>query len=282
MNLAEYCTQINRETGAVVHIETWGHHAFYLMESLKIPHEIGTHYGGYCRWFRSNNGFPICRKNKLRSREIARKGREFCGICPNGVWEMAIPVLFEEYKPITVYLGHLSVPDIPLQSINGNTYSGKPLTPLTPEKKKKLRHYGRFLAQFIKFELINYVEDKKYQTKQRPVDFYLQSCDSFIDNRYHENISLGQLSEELNVNTNYLGEIIKTETGKSFRQLLTEKRLHSASLRLVLEASSISEIAYDCGFSDSNYFCKLFSAKFGISPLKYRKQQRSGQRQNAP
>ena len=35
---------------------------------------------------------------------------------------------------------------------------------------------------------------------------------------------------------------------------------------------SIRQVAYDCGFNDSNYFSKVFKEVVGISPLQYKRQ----------
>ena len=49
-------------------------------------------------------------------------------------------------------------------------------------------------------------------------------------------------------------------------------RLRNAMTMLAESSFSIKEIATACGFSAANYFSKVFLAKLGISPLKYRRQ----------
>jgi AraC family transcriptional regulator len=68
--------------------------------------------------------------------------------------------------------------------------------------------------------------------------------------------------------------LLSTYTGKSFRQILTELRVEAAAQRLRQGNRSLTEIAFDCGFSDQSHFSRVFSKMMGASPGDYRK--RSG------
>lgn len=283
MQLEKYCSQISRETGAVININTSRHPAFSHAEALRLSPDFTVHQGPFCVWARRNEGFAVCRQNKLRSLKIAAAGRCFCGTCPWGIWELAVPVKSVKRFSVVVYLGHFLLPDSIPKFLNGKIYSG-PLPPvITSEKKKLLNHYGRFIAEFIKFELDAFAEDNKHRTKHQTEEYYCMRWENFLTERYAENISLGQLAEELKVNPNYLGSMLLKKNGKTFRQLLTEKRLYIASLNLVMNPElNISQIADMCGFCDSNYFCKLFSKEFKISPRRFRLRHRSGKTNSAP
>ena len=57
---------------------------------------------------------------------------------------------------------------------------------------------------------------------------------------------------------------------------ILEARLEKAVARLTAERrGSITELAFDCGFSDSAYFSRCFRAHFGVSPRDYRQQRRA-------
>jgi AraC-like DNA-binding protein len=278
MRLESYCYQISNETGAVVNINTSRHPAFTEMEDMKLSPDYEVHHGKFCVWARRNGGFSICRKNKLRSIQVAAKGKSFCGRCPWGIWDLAIPVRQPENKfPVIVYLGYFLLPETAPELLNHKIYSG-PLPPvLTPEKKAILRHYGFFLADLIRLNLLEYASQKKFSNKHKTEDYYCHYCEKFIEDRYSEKISLAMLADELKVNPNYIGSLLFNKNGKTFRELLTEKRLNVAYIHLKMNFKfNVSQIAELSGFGDSNYFCKVFSDKFGISPLKFR------QRANAP
>ncbi|NKJ43962.1 helix-turn-helix domain-containing protein [Novosphingobium sp. SG720] len=52
---------------------------------------------------------------------------------------------------------------------------------------------------------------------------------------------------------------------------INERRLALAAQKLTLEPqSSITQIAFDCGFSDSSYFSRRFQERFGQTPRQYR------------
>ncbi len=59
--------------------------------------------------------------------------------------------------------------------------------------------------------------------------------------------------------------------GTSPNKYITSKRLEKAQTLLNSTELSISEIAYDCGFSDVGYFSKTFKKHYNLSPSDIRK-----------
>lgn len=64
---------------------------------------------------------------------------------------------------------------------------------------------------------------------------------------------------------------IKALTGKSTAIYIRSIRLHKALELLRGTTLSVSEIAYDVGFDDPNYFSRTFSQEFGMAPSEMRK-----------
>ena len=69
----------------------------------------------------------------------------------------------------------------------------------------------------------------------------------------------------------YVKKVFKKETGLTPLQYLTDKRLENAASNLTMSGGrgNISEIAYQCGFSEPLYFSRLFKRKYGVSPRSY-------------
>jgi AraC-like DNA-binding protein len=62
-----------------------------------------------------------------------------------------------------------------------------------------------------------------------------------------------------------------SRSGTTLSQYITCQRLHRAAWRLLLMPHrSITDIALECGFSDSSYFSRRFQGLFGTSPRQYR------------
>ena len=64
----------------------------------------------------------------------------------------------------------------------------------------------------------------------------------------------------------------KEYTGKTVNEYLTEYRIYIAKQLLEDTEKSILEIALECGFNEASYFIRIFKRQTGISPLKYRGQ----------
>ncbi|MGT2750518.1 helix-turn-helix domain-containing protein [Streptococcus orisasini] len=91
-----------------------------------------------------------------------------------------------------------------------------------------------------------------------------------IDEEY-QTLSLWELAERLNFNKNYLSNLIKEKSGKTFTQLITQRKLMKAQLLLQSTRMPIYEVALSVGFSNKTHFYSKYRDYFGHSPKDERK-----------
>ena len=85
-------------------------------------------------------------------------------------------------------------------------------------------------------------------------------------------LSLVMVSNAVNVSPNYLSSLIKKETGKTFIDLLTARRMETAREMLMCTSMKIREISEKCGYNDQHYFSYCFKKYSGLSPNALRQQ----------
>ena len=101
---------------------------------------------------------------------------------------------------------------------------------------------------------------------------YVQKALDILEVDFTHDITLSALADKFSISTEHFSRIFKKETGLGFNEYLSLLRLKKAESILKQNTKeSISEIAFSCGFNDSNYFCEKFKKIYGMSPLKYRK-----------
>ena len=100
----------------------------------------------------------------------------------------------------------------------------------------------------------------------------IESVVAYIKEFYHSDITLSSAAKMNFVSSEHLSRTFKKHTGFGFNEFLTLVRLqHAENLLKSRQGKSISEIAYSCGFNDSNYFSDKFRRVYGTSPLRYAK-----------
>lgn len=77
-------------------------------------------------------------------------------------------------------------------------------------------------------------------------------------------------ADELNLSSNYFGDLVKKETGISALEYIQAKVIDLAKERIFDRSKSISEIAYEMGYKYPQHFTRLFKQRVGMSPLEYR------------
>jgi AraC-like DNA-binding protein len=88
-------------------------------------------------------------------------------------------------------------------------------------------------------------------------------------------LSLSDAASAAFLSPNYLAHLLKKETGKSFTELVTERRMERAQDLLTNTAMRIADVAHATGFEDEGYFTRRFKQRYGTSPRAFRESVRA-------
>jgi len=94
----------------------------------------------------------------------------------------------------------------------------------------------------------------------------VRTVTSYIEEHYYERITLKMMADHLGMNTSYLGQLFKRETGEAFADYINYYRIEKAKELLLDPRYKVYEVAGKVGFTDYNYFLKIFKKITGISP----------------
>lgn len=101
---------------------------------------------------------------------------------------------------------------------------------------------------------------------------FITNLNSLIHNNLaNSNFSVENLAESLNVSRVQLYRKVKAIMGISVSDYISSIRLNKAKSLLETTKLSVSEIAYETGFSSPNYFSTAFKSHYGVSPGAFRK-----------
>ena len=115
-------------------------------------------------------------------------------------------------------------------------------------------------------QLMNHTEALQFETQEQNA---LISVLRYIEEHYRDG-SLTEIAERLHYELPSLSRLIRQKTGKNYTELLQEKRLSQAAWLLRNTDKNVDEIANAVGYENLSYFHRLFAARFGLSPRRYR------------
>ena len=91
-----------------------------------------------------------------------------------------------------------------------------------------------------------------------------------------EPLSLKKISSDLHMGTTKLCALAKRLSGGStLTHVIAERRINAAKNLLIRSDAPVSAVAEEVGFSDYNYFTKIFKSLTGLTPSAFRKKNRS-------
>lgn len=106
--------------------------------------------------------------------------------------------------------------------------------------------------------------------KKERFDSQIEKAKSFLHANYQRDISLDDVSMELDISPYYFSKLFKEETGENFIEYLTSIRIQKAKELLSDSNLSIREVCNEVGYQDPNYFSRLFKKNVGVTPSEYK------------
>lgn len=103
-----------------------------------------------------------------------------------------------------------------------------------------------------------------------------------IYNNVNSPITIKELGKLEHINPNYLSQFLKKTSFLGLRGLRTYIRVYKAELMLLTTNLNVSEISYQCGFSDPKYFYKAFKRWYKHTPMDHRKMYRTYMKHAVP
>ena len=128
------------------------------------------------------------------------------------------------------------------------------------------RWISQMTMSLLFLELMNHTEELACPENEDTVTVRLLH---YIDREYTTG-SLADASELLHYDISWMSRQIKRRTGKTFTQLIQEKRMSQAAFLLKNTDQPVGEIALAVGYENTSYFHRLFRSLHGVSPRCFR------------
>lgn len=140
-------------------------------------------------------------------------------------------------------------------------------------------HSQRLIVSNIEL-FLNYCTrfyDRQFITRKHANSDVLSRFETLLNNYFKSEMpqkiglpSVKYCAGELHFSANYLGDLLKKETGKSAQEHIQFHLIEVAKEKMFEKNKSVSEIAYELGFEYPQYFSRLFKKRVGVSPNEYR------------
>ena len=99
----------------------------------------------------------------------------------------------------------------------------------------------------------------------------IDKVESFIEEHIGEDLSVDRICRQFNISSTRLYETVRTHTNMGIAALVKKKRLEYAKKLIQTTDMPISQISCEAGFSDYNYFLRVFKETYGVPSKQFRK-----------
>ncbi len=233
----------------------------------------------YCSYIRTTKrGAEGCRKCDLAACQRAEKQQTaHIYVCHAGVTEAITPIRFENGVLGYVILAHM----MPLEGYDAAFENAVALCEKYGLDKETGRRYlseisPRSHEQILACaHLLDAVSSYLYAANlvKKNGNDLANRLDGFLRKNLHLKLSSNMICRQFLISRTKLYIIATENFGMGISQYIFSLRIKAAKKLLKESALPLSEIAKKTGFSDENYFGKIFKKKTGVTPTVYRKQQ---------
>ena len=252
-----------------------------------IPYS--NHRNPFCLFLKKNVQIQkTCVKNQLKIKEKCLTENCFNGTCYAGLGEHVFSLSYKD-----TYLGFISVGNfcfdkevtknkilklseqfnLPYETLIKYYQASIKKDSLSLQKLKKIILPLQRMLELLYLQIIT-TAPKKELTQ----DKLLNDIMFYLNEHYmNSNFNLDELAKEMNYSKSYLCHYFLQKRHMTILSYVNNLRITQAKKLLRDSTFSITDIAFQIGFNDSNYFSNSFKKITGITPLEYRKLKRKEQ-----
>ena len=149
--------------------------------------------------------------------------------------------------------------DVPIQNLVENLIFS--LLYDTPNRRK----VSRMTMTLLFLQLLGHTDKLAWDSQEETILKVLR----YIDEHYVDG-SLREAAELLHCDISSLSREIRRKTGKTYTELVQEKRLTQAAFLLHTTDRKVEDIALAVGYENISYFHRIFRSEYGVSPRQFR------------
>lgn len=229
----------------------------------------------FCKAIQKNRSeLEKCRKTDSKAFSKAQEtGKPFIYTCRYGLCEAVAPIY--HYGSLSGYLmiGQVSTLEVNapetfkkyLLSVSENdasaTLIAKTIKTIPRDKIESYLGIMTVIAEYI-------TETNRLQPRNQNL---AQLVAEYINKNYTSKITLDILMCKFRCCKSTITKAFRAEYKMSVLNYLTQVRLNKAIELMQTGEMSLKEISRECGFSDQNYFSRVFFAAYKLSPTDYKR-----------
>lgn len=251
-----------------------------------------SNYSDFCRMFRNNKQLnSFCEKCDMQALNKAFLSlKPYIYRCHSGLIDMVVPLVYESELIGAFLVGQIILENdksFELEQIL-NENIGKNINAKKIEENYKSLKRMKFseiksianILYYTSVYISDCIKNKKWSSDE--VDnnisnerIYLSNSQigaaiRYINENIGKNLTLTESANLCSMSVSQFTRIFKKETGKTFKEFISLKRVERAKYFLENTNKSIAEIAESLGMEDSSYFTKVFKKYTGTCPKDYK------------
>jgi AraC-like DNA-binding protein/ligand-binding sensor protein len=227
-----------------------------------VPELYAMHRSPFCKAAKARDR-PACVKCDLSdlpgdcSSPQGRLVDPFVRTCQAGIDEILLPLWSEGMLVAVLFLGQFRRPA-----------DQRDITDVASLTDADIRHLATLVLPLRSYllDLLTRLDARR----RGPVHGRRGTIDTYLRESLSTGPNLGDLAEQLSVSRSRASHLVLELTGRTFRELVEERRISVAKDRLANSEGTVAWVARQTGFSDTGYFCRYFKRKTDMTPTEFR------------
>lgn len=290
-HIAKYLQQLQTRYGVQICIKDF---SGFIPINKKLDEALRpflAHTNPYCMYMKSDQEHWRLCLAMIRGmyNKLERKKCAYFGVCHAGLGEYVVPIYSGEMLLGSVNAGFFPVPASKVARRICHSCAKEPKL----DEAEALRLYEASIQTpsidpedlLPGLELVAEYLGQTYQILQQThtlshaaIRYHTSSEDTilshaieYIRSNTSAKIAVSDLADFCHCSESYLSRIFKRRTGVNINIYINKVKIEQAKNNLLLSHDSIAEIASSVGFSDPNYFTRVFTQIIGVSPTEFRR-----------